>query len=478
MAALAAIFVVGAALRFSTLTTQSFWLDEAIAIHASRLDLSGMIDALARTEGNPPLYYTLLNGWMRLFGDSEAATRSLSALIGVATILVAYAIGRRLASRRVGIALAALVAFNPLLVWFSQETRPYALLVLLSGLSFLLFAQALERPSGRRLAGWAALSGLAIATHYFAGLLILPEALWLLHKVRPRRPAVLAVAGFSVVPLALIPLVAEQGEVQDYSFVRGESLATRVFAQVPKQWLVGYDAPAETLVVVVVALLTAVAIWLALTRAEGGERRALRLGAATGLAVLAIALVLALLGGDYYLSRYLLAAWLPLALVVALGLGARRAGRVGIVVGAALCAVFAFVVLSVNERPELQRDAWRGVSRTIGPPKGVRAIVASPINGSIPLRLYQRNLRKLPPTALVSEIDAVAVAQRDAGEKRTAPVVPAISPPAGFSEVARHRGPTYTVVTYRAPEPTFIRPELIAPLALLPGTPDFLLQVP
>src|SRR3954452_14969438 len=89
---LAAILVAGAALRFATLATQSFWLDEAIAINSARLDLSGLIDSLAHTEGNPPLYFLLLDGWMRLFGTSEAAVRSLSSLFGTATIAVAYLI--------------------------------------------------------------------------------------------------------------------------------------------------------------------------------------------------------------------------------------------------------------------------------------------------------------------------------------------------------------------------------------------------
>src|SRR3954449_13308127 len=97
---LALIAVAGAALRFATLSTQSFWLDEAIAINSARLDLGGMIDSLARTEGNPPLYFLLLDGWMRAFGDSEAAVRSLSALIGTATIVVAFEIGRRIATAR------------------------------------------------------------------------------------------------------------------------------------------------------------------------------------------------------------------------------------------------------------------------------------------------------------------------------------------------------------------------------------------
>jgi hypothetical protein len=473
-AILAVIFAAGAVLRFATLSTQSFWLDEAIAINSARLDLGGMLDSLARTEGNPPFYFLLLDGWMRVLGDSEAAVRSLSALFGTATILVGYEIGRRLATPRIGLVTAALVAFNPLLVWFSQEARPYALLVLLSGLSFLLFAEALERPGGRVLAGWAVASGLGFATHYFAGLLILPEAVWLVHKLRPRRPALLSVAGFAMVPVALVPLVAEQGQVQDYSFVKGEALATRVVAQVPKQWLVGYDAPAETLMVVLAVALTVVAVWLGLTRTEGRETTALRLGAALGVAAIGIALVMAVLGGDYYLSRYLLAAWMPLALVVAVGFGARRAGRIGIAAAGVLCALFVFIVVSVDTQPDLQRDDWRGVARAMGKADGPRVVVISPINGSIPLGLYLP-LEKLHK-ADVMEVDAVAVAPRIAGKDRVAPPVRVGHPPLGFTEISRHKGATYTVVRYRLGAVAPITPELVADFALLGGTPDYVLQ--
>jgi 4-amino-4-deoxy-L-arabinose transferase-like glycosyltransferase len=469
----------GAVLRFATLSGQSFWLDEAIAINASRHDVSGLFHSLAHTEGNPPLYFLLLDGWMRVFGTSEAAVRSLSALFGTATIVLAFAIGRRLATPRIGLVLAALVAFNPLHVWFSQETRPYALLVLLSGLSFLLFAEALERDRRARvLAAWAAVSGLALATHYFAALVIVPEAVWLLVRVRPWRQLAPAFAGLALVPLALIPLVATQGQVQDYSFVKGESLVTRVVAQVPKQWLVGYDAPAEPLVVVIAAVLVGVAIVLAFTRAGERERGAAVLGASIGLAALAIALVLALAGGDYYLSRYVLAAWLPLMLVAAVGMGARQSGLLGIGLAAAACALSVYVVLSVDARPELQRDDWRGIARTLGPPTaGARAIVVTPINGSIPLGLYLPGLSTLTPAgAPVSEIDAVAVATRKAGETRHAPPVPTVAPPPGFREVGRHSGKTFTVVRYRAATPMPIVPSNLGSFALGPGTPDYVLQ--
>ena len=420
----------------------------------------------------------LLDGWMRLFGDSEAAVRSLSALFGTATILVAFLIGRRLATARVGVVLAAVAAFNPLLVWFSQEARPYALLVLLSGLSFLFFAQALEKPGKRALALWAAASGLALATHYFAALLIVPEVVWLLARVRPRRQLVPAFAGVALVLVALIPLVATQGQVQDYSFVKGESFVTRVFAQVPKQWLVGYDAPAEVATVLATVALVAAALVLAWLRAAGTERRAVVLGGGVGVSALAVALVLALLGGDYYLSRYLLAAWLPVMLAVAVGMGAQRSGRVGVAVAAGLCALSLFVVLSVNERPELQRDDWRGIARTLGPaPPGARAIVVSPINGSTPLGLYMPGLSKLG-SAKVSEIDAVAVAEHRSGATRHAPPIPSVPPPPDFHEIGRHSGPTFTVIRYQADIPLPVTPSSLGSFALEPGTPDYVLQPP
>jgi hypothetical protein len=417
----------------------------------------------------------LLDGWMRVFGDSEAGIRSLSALFGTATILVAYVIGRRLAAERVGLVLAALVAFNPLLVWFSQEARPYALLVLLSGLSFLLFALALERPSGKLLGGWAAASAGAFATHYFAGLVILPELAWLAYRVRPWRRLVPAVAGFAIVPLALIPLVATQGQLQDYAFVKGEALATRVFAQVPKQWLVGYDAPAETTVVILSALATVAGIWLATTAARPRERRTAFVGAVVGLSALAISLVMALAGADYYLSRYVLAAWLPVALVPAVGLGARRTG---LAIAAALCALWVFVVISVNTRPELQRDDWRGIARAMGvPDPHGRAVVVSPINGGIPLRLYLPRARPFPAAgAPIGEVDAVAVAPREAGATRTAPPVRKVAALPGFRQESVRRGRTFTVVKYRALAPVPETHVLLSRLALEAGTPDFLIE--
>ncbi len=69
-----------------------------------------------------------------MLGTGEIALRLPSALAGIATVPVAWAIGRELAGPARGDrCCAALVAVNPLFVWYSQEARAYGLFVLTGG---------------------------------------------------------------------------------------------------------------------------------------------------------------------------------------------------------------------------------------------------------------------------------------------------------------------------------------------------------
>ena len=69
--------------------------------------------------------------------------RSLSALAGTASIVVVYLAALALPlPRRSGLIAAAVVAVSPVLIWFSQDARAYALVFLLTALSFLFFARA------------------------------------------------------------------------------------------------------------------------------------------------------------------------------------------------------------------------------------------------------------------------------------------------------------------------------------------------
>ena len=175
--ALAALTVLAAVLRFSTLDVQSYWFDEAVTVGLVKSSFGHMLSRIGGSESTPPLYYAIAWVWSRVFGSGEVGLRSLSALAGTAFVPVAYAAAATVASKRVALTIAALATVNPLLIWYSQEARSYSLLLLLASLSFLLFVRMLRAPDTRTLAAWTVVSALALATHYFAGFLILPKAI-------------------------------------------------------------------------------------------------------------------------------------------------------------------------------------------------------------------------------------------------------------------------------------------------------------
>jgi mannosyltransferase len=145
--------------------------------------------------------------WVKLFGAGEAGIRSLSAVVGVATIPVIYLCGRELVSRWAGVVAAALGAVSPFLIWYSQEARSYMLFGLLCVVALLFCARATRTGSGRDVAGWGAASTLAVFTHFFAGFFVAPTGLWLLWRLRSRGAlawrAVAAAAQVTVLPLAV-----------------------------------------------------------------------------------------------------------------------------------------------------------------------------------------------------------------------------------------------------------------------------------
>jgi mannosyltransferase len=431
---LAGLTALAALLRFPTLDVQSFWLDEAFTALLVREDFGDMLSGITETESTPPLYYVAAWLWSKLFGGWEVGLRSLSALLGTATVPVAYAIGRRLATPRVGLAAAALTAVNPLLVWYSQEARAYALLVLLSAVSLLFFLGALE---GRRreLAWWSVTAALALATHYFAAFLVIPEAVWLLVAARRLgrvRPALAAVAAPTVAGAALLPLLLDQASDRLTEFIEGTSLPTRV-AQVPKQFAIGFDAPLEELLGVVALALAACGGWLLATRADAEERRAVPILLALAAAGIAVPLVLAVAGADYLLTRNLIAAWIPLALLAAAGFGARSGGRLAVGALTALCTLSAAVVAAVAVEPRFHRSDWRGAAEALGPPPRDRAIVVDELNAEFPLRLYMERVSLVRRQVTIAEIATLSVAAPDAGSPR----LPQQQSYPGFTEVER-----------------------------------------
>ena len=282
----------------------------------------------------------------------------------------------------------------------------------------------------------------------------------------------LAVAGIAADGLALSPLALHQRANERAAFIAEDPLLTRLL-QVPKQYLVGFDAPAERLLSVAAGLLVLIALWLVARRAEGAARRGAFLAAALATTAVALPLLLALAGSDYFLTRNVLAALLPAVAAVAAGFAAARAGGVA---AALLCALSIGIVVAVASDRMLQREDWRGAVEALGPATGPRAIV-TPANGAAAVRIYAPGARPLPATgAAVSEVGVIAVARRSPGRRPRPPRPGAVAAPPGFAEAGRRLDEVFTVVRFRAPAPAPLDAAALLATRLDPGPGAVLLQ--
>src|SRR5574341_188236 len=93
-AAIVLICLFAYILRAYAVSHQALRGDEAFSVAFSSQSFGEMARAMAHTEPNPPLYWFLLHGWMRVAGQSELAVRWPSVLAGVITVVLAHRLGR------------------------------------------------------------------------------------------------------------------------------------------------------------------------------------------------------------------------------------------------------------------------------------------------------------------------------------------------------------------------------------------------
>ncbi|HEX3608194.1 MAG TPA: glycosyltransferase family 39 protein [Solirubrobacterales bacterium] len=388
----AGLTVAAAALRFATLGVQSYHHDEIVT--ASRVLRDGFwhaMEAVGFSESAPPLYYVLAWLWTQALGTGELGLRSVSALAGVATVPVAYLLGAELSSRRAGIVAAALVAVNPMLLWYSQEARAYSLFVLLTALSLLYFVRALDRGRRRDFIAWGVASALALATHYFAAFPIAAEAIWLLRR-RGREAApgigIIAAAGLLLAPLAIHQMSSGHAE-----WIGGRTLGHRLW-ETGLTFMLGETGdiiarPEHPLLALVPFLLVVVALTRVFARGDRRGRRAAGIPLAIGAVAVLVPVALGLLapGKDYVLARNLMPALVPLLVAVAVGFTLRNARRGGAILAAALVAYSLGFSIWAGISPALQRPDWNSVAAALGEPRVPRAMVTWTL-GKASLRYY------------------------------------------------------------------------------------------
>jgi len=142
--------------------------------------------------GELPIHDLMLHGWIALFGSSVTAMRSLSAALGVISILLVYLVVTELFSEspltrddvKIVAALSALVfAVNLVTIKYSREARMYPLMLAAILAQVTMFLRALRVGGPANYAAVVILTAIAIASNFAAALVPATEGLWLIYII-------------------------------------------------------------------------------------------------------------------------------------------------------------------------------------------------------------------------------------------------------------------------------------------------------
>lgn len=459
---LAGIVLLGGLLRFLTIGDQSFRYDETVTVF--RIIKPGLFDtvsAVPGSESSPPLYYALAWLWSLPFGTDEVGIRSLSALIGTASVAVIYLAAVSLGlSRRSGLVAALFVAVSPVLVWFSQDARVYSLVFFLCALGLFLFARALRSPSSGRLVLWGVVSGLAMTTHYFAGFLVLAEALLLLLMVGNRKWTIVSIGVAGAFALLVVPVGIEQATNAHASWIGDQPRLERIERSVAQ--LIGQDTgdahgsrPPWRVPLAIPVLIALAGLAMLLLLGNPKERRGAGLAAIIGATGIGIPLLVGLVGPDYFNGRNSVGALAPLLVVLAAGFGVERSRWFGPAAGCLLAALALAFTVDVFRQERLQREDFRGIAAEVGVPPRGGAVVTIRYASNVPLMYYLDLCKPRASVLTLQEVELVGsgeASRENAGR---------ILPDEFRRKESRPVSYNYTATTFRAPRPVPV------PLSLL-----------
>jgi mannosyltransferase len=315
--AVAALVGLAAMLRLRALSAP-YWIDEGISVGISSHPL-GAIPGALRQDGSPPLYYLLLHVWMALFGSAPSATHALSAALAIACVPGAWWAVAPFGAWA-GLAAAGLMALDPYVGLYADETRMYSLVLLLALLVCGAFLRAFVLRRRVHVATFAVLVALALYAHSWGAFLVLAAGVaWLaLVVVGPdrrglARDGALAFAGAALLFAPWVPTLLYQAAHTGAPWSHRPTGRSLVRA-IARMWS---GQRAETV------LLPAAALGLVVGALRGGPRarRGLLAVAVIAASTLGSAYAYSRYGSPAWALRYLVVVLAPLALLAALGLG-------------------------------------------------------------------------------------------------------------------------------------------------------------
>jgi mannosyltransferase len=479
--ALTALTALALVLRVTSVG-RSLFTDEAYSLALAQRSFGQMV-VLFGYEANGTLYSIVLWPLIRLVGDGEQVLRLPAVLAGAASIPAMWWAARAFVGRTAALLAAALLAVNPMAVWYSQEARAYAFVVLAACLGFGALARALPTSAGARAlprsagarAAWAGYVA-AMAAMAYCDLLAVPVALPAqLLLVRSAGPQAMRRWGRALLALGVccLPLLVAAG----ISRSRRNALywlpkTDRALVEATLQEFTGGYSGVHAigwLTLLAGALLVGAAAWRARRHAQQRTLTTLAVAATWGLAPAAVLLAVSRVDPVFW-PRYAILSLPGLCLLAAVaaecvwGTGdtreaatptaARRRGRA--LAAGCLAAVAGLALLGdvrqVGEAQENWRPlaAWLRAARAPGQPTIVDNALVLP-----PLGYYDPAFRARDGQLIVQEwgdepLPAGFVGFKDRTGYGTVPDGP--PPAATFARLARQGGGSVWMVVAEVDE--------------------------
>ena len=399
LSALGLILLLCAALRVYHLGSASLWSDEIFSrYYVDVFGLHYVFHQGLSLETNPPTYYLLLRGWIALWGDSEAALRSLSALASTLCIPAIYLLGRELLGRSRGLVAALLFALCPTSLYFAQETRAYALMMLAG--AGLLWAAAVFQCNSRsgKAATFYCVCGAICLYLHATGLLFVAAcggAVWLflLRRGPGGRAALVKWTALNAgvmllgLPYYLHALTASHSGIIDYVPPAGLHQLVYSASLLVSGIVTPYPWPGLLLGMAFFAILT-----LSLCLHRPSSRASVIM---VGVPILFVGLVfLVSVRRPILLPRILVWAIVPLCLLAARQVMVAGRARFAVLVG--LVVVFGGGLFFQLNAPNNDKEPLREIAQAFGPQlEQADLVVLSPASNPEVLRYYAPRVKNV-----------------------------------------------------------------------------------
>ncbi len=167
IALLTVVILANILVRFAGLFTEGLYGDESFSVFHAQQSIPELYERLL-FDRNPPLYFFTLHYWIKIFGLNLFYLKGLSALFSVGTAAIIYLFAKRFLNLFSAIVASIFFLISSIQLTMSHELRAFALVGLLSVMSFYFFLATLQKPKKSNLIILAIVNLLLMFTHYMS----------------------------------------------------------------------------------------------------------------------------------------------------------------------------------------------------------------------------------------------------------------------------------------------------------------------